>query len=336
MNKKIIISVLLLYLFCTLASPIVMAEDEFEAQALNISSPEIIFEFTENLTGEPINPLQTQAINIKVKFKMEMSSLAKWFFFKRRIGRLLLFGPSYIFKFKALPKSNLSLNISETPSWCLANLDTNNLEIDFADISANKTSLVEKTVKLEFTVNENATALDNDDIKIQADFIGLGGIEATTNSTTLPVLVAYVPNIKVETESELTITPLKNTTVPINITNNGNGDSTILVQYITPENWTAIFDQESLVLKINETKQITLTVNPPKEFNNQTINFSFIPESTAGLYVGAPVLSTINFVNDGSLKEENDRQDLIIVGVIIVIIIILMLFTFLFLGKKKQ
>jgi hypothetical protein len=336
MDKKIIISVLLLYLFCTLASPIVMAEEKSEQiQIMSISTPEISFEFTENLTGEPINPLQTQEVNMKVKFKLEMSSIAKWFFFKRRIGRLLLFGPSYIFKFKALPKSNLSINISGSPTWCSANIDTDTLDISFADIGANKNSTVEKTFKLEFTVNENAAALDNGEIKIQADFLGLGGIKATTNSITIPVIVAYVPDIIVETESELTIAPLKNTTVPINLTNNANGDSIISILYITPENWTATFDQESLTLKVNETKQIILIVNPPKEFSNQTINISFIPKSTAGLYEGAPIISSINFINDGSLKEEAG-QDVMIVGIIIIIIIILMVFTFLLLRKKKQ
>jgi len=336
MKKKIIFTVLSMYLLCTLASPIVMAEDESEqTQIFSIFAPEISFEFTENITGEPLNPLQTQEIDIKVKFKLEMSSIAKWFFFKRRIGRLFMFGPSYIFKFKGLPKSNLNITISESPTWCSANIDTNILEISFSDIGANKNSTVEKTLKLEFTVNENATALDNGDIKIQADFIGLGGIKATTNSTTIPVIVAYVPDIIVETISELTITPLQNTTVPINITNNGNGDSAISILYITPENWTATFDPESLTLKVNETGQITLTVNPPKEFINQTINFSFIIRSTAGLYEGAPITSSIDFINDGSLKEE-DTQDVTIVGIIILIIIILLLVTFLLIRKKKQ
>jgi len=336
MKKKIIFSVLLMYLLCNLASPIVMAEDESEqTQIFSIFTPEIGFDFTENITGEPLNPLQTQEIDIKVKFKLEMSSIAKWFFFKRRIGRLLLFGTSYIFKFKALPKSNLNITISESPTWCSANIDTNTLEISFADIGANRNSTVEKTFKLEFTVNENATALDNGDIKIQADFLGLGGIKVTTNSTTIPVIVAYEPDIIVETISELTIPPLQNNTVPINITNNGNGDSQISILYITPENWTATFDLESLILKVNETRQITLTVNPPKEFSNQTINFSFIPRSTAGLYEGAPVVSSIDFINDGSLKEEG-TQDVAIVGIIILIIIILLVVTFLLLRKKKQ
>jgi hypothetical protein len=61
MKKKIIIIVLSMYLFCTLASPIVFAEEESEkVQALSIFPSEINIEFSNNLTDEPISPLQKQ------------------------------------------------------------------------------------------------------------------------------------------------------------------------------------------------------------------------------------------------------------------------------------
>ncbi len=337
MKKKIIFIVITMYLLCTLSSPFVFGEEETEqAQSSGIVTPQINFEMTENLTDEPIYPSQTQEVDIKVNFKLDMNQLTKWFFFKRRIGRFLLFGLSYILKIKKIPNSNLSISITEQPSWCSAKINITNFEINFDNIYKNKNSSVETTIKLEFMINEDAKALDKGDIKIQADFVGLGGIGATTSLTTIPITVAYVPEIIVETESELKITPLRNTTVPINITNNGNGNSKILISYITPENWTETFDQENFILNANETKQIILTVNPPKEFDNQTINISFINEYASDpLYKGTTITASINFINDGSLKEENG-QEVLIVGVIILIIIILLVISFLFLGKRKQ
>ena len=336
MKKIIIFPVLVIYLFCVLASPIIFAEEIPEkTQAVGISTPEISFEYTTNLTDEPITPLQKQEVDIKVKFKLDMSSIAKWIFFKRRIGRVLLFGPSYILKIKGLPESNLTISISKCPTWCTADIDKDVVEFSFDDIYKDANSSVEKTVKLEYTVNENATALLTDDIEIQAEFMGTGSIDAITKSTTINVKVAYEPDILVEAESELLIPPLKNTTVPINITNKGNGDSIISIQFINPENWTATFDQEVFTLKINETIKLNLTINPPKEFINQTINFSFIPKSTAGEYQGASVISSIIFINDGSQDEEG-VHDVLVVGIIILIIIIIMVVTYLFLLRKKQ
>lgn len=327
MKKKIIFTILVIYLFSILASPTVFAEQKI--QTSGFFNSEISFEFTENLTFQPINPLQTQEVEIKVKFKLDMGSIAKWFFFNRRIGRLILFGPGYFLKIKGQPKATLNLTLDYPEELCTAALDTNTLTFEYDN------TFKEATTKLTFNVNENAKALEKGDIKIQADFMGHWTIKGASNSTNVSFLVAYVPNILVEAESEFTIPPLQNTTIPINITNNGNGDSTILFNYVTPENWTTSFNEEDFVLKVNETKQIILTVNPPKEFTNQTINFSFTPRSTPGLYEGKPVILNINFINDGSLEEEVGK-DVLIVGIIILIIIILLIITLLFLRKKKE
>jgi hypothetical protein len=335
MKKKIIIIVLSMYLFCTLASPIVFAEEESEkVQALSIFPSEINIEFSNNLTDEPISPLQKQEVDIKVKFKLDMSSIGKWFFFKRRIGRAIMFGISYIIKMKSLPNSNLSVKISESPAWCSVTIDTNSFVFNLNDLYKSKDSSVEKTVKLEYPVNENAPALEKGEIKIQADFIGFGGIKATSNSTSIFITTAFIPNLVIEAESELVIPPLQNTTVPINITNNGNGDSIISIIYTNPENWTTTFDLEEFTIQKNETKQVNLTVYPPKEFTNQTINISFIPKPITGEYEEQYFTSSIIFINDGSL-EEKGIQDVLVVGIIILIIIILLVFILLFLGKKK-
>ena len=330
MNKKMILFVFAMYLIFTLASPIVFSQEQTQqAQTSGFFTPVISFEYTKNLTDEPIIPLQTQQVEIKVKFKLNMGSIGKWFFFNRRIGRLILFGPGYILRIKSNPKATLNLTLDYPVELCTAELDTNTLTFVYDN------TYKESTVKLTYMVNENATALEKDDIKIQADFMGHWTIKGVSNSTNISVTAAYISNISIETESELTIPPLQNTTIPINITNNGNGDTKILINYMTPENWTATFDPEILTLGLNETKQIILTINPIKEFINQTINFSFIPEYIEGLYEGTPVNLNINFINDGSLNK-GIGNDVLVVGIIILIIVILLVVTILFLRKKKE
>jgi len=328
--KKIILIISAMYLLSIFTLPVVFAEEKTQqTQTSGFFDSDISLEFTKNLTDEPIIPMQTQQVEFKVKFKLNMGSFAKWFFFNRRIGRLILFGPGYFLKMRGLPEATLNLTLDYPEELCEAELDTYSLTFDYDN------TYKESTVKLTFFVNENAKALEKGNIKIQIDYMGHWTIKGFSNSTNVSFIVAYVPDISVEAESELTIPPLQNTSIPINITNNGNGDSTILFSYIIPENWTVIFDEEDFVLKTNETKQITLTVNPPKEFTNQTINFSFTPRSTPGLYEGSTVVLSINFINDGSLEEEMGK-DVLFVGIIILIIVILLVLTLLFLRRKKE
>jgi hypothetical protein len=195
---------------------------------------------------------------------------------------------------------------------------------------------------LVVTVDENAPALTESKIEIRADFPGLWTIKPVDNSTSVSFLPEYVSNLAVESEIEHTIPPLKNYTIPINITNNGNGESKVNISIIDSDNWTISLDTDEFTLKPDgKTEQILLTVTePPKNFKDKSINLVFTPTCTQEVedttyQQGEPVQLTFTFYNDGSLKEEGNGINLAYIAVIVIVIIILLLVIFFFLKRRQ-
>jgi len=345
MKKKImLIAVLMIYISFALFSPIVFAEDTSEGnQSSGLFKSEIGFDVSTDLTA-PIDSSQTTKVEIKVKYRLDMGPLAKWFFFKRRIGRLMLFGPGYFLKIKGIPQATVNLTITEVPDWCTAKLDTTALTFELnKKILDNE--ITEQIVKLEFTINEDAKSLEKGDIVVSAESsIPWGKIfkkpiltlPGATNTTSISVQVAYKSDISINAESELTVPPLQNNVVPINITNNGNGKSDVAVKFSTPENWNITFDQYVITLDVGETQQMNLMYIPPRDFSDQTVDITFIPISTEGYYQGTPVAFNINFHNDGSLKEEGGMDLSILLLIIPIFVVIAIIVAILLLRRKKQ
>ncbi len=325
MKKKfILLTVIGIYLTFILTSPIVLA----------ISS-EISFEVDTEIE-EPIKPEESKEISFKVKYKLNISNIEKWFYLKRRIGRMIMFGffQGYFFKFlrSQLPKAHLNLTIGK-PDWCEAELDNYDVEFTYNN------KYEEVDVKLTLILNKNAPALKKSEVKILADYLGQGSIGAISNSTTISFRPAYISNIVVEAELENTIPPLKKTSIPINITNNGNGEGVVSIQPLDQEKWNITFEQEEIVIGVGEEKQIMMTVKPPKNFDNVTINLTFVPLSTVedvdySYRQGNNVDFGITFYNDGSLKDE-DELDLTTILIIALVVIIVIIIVAIILKKKE-
>jgi len=324
MKKKfILLTVIGIYLTFILTSPIVLA----------ISS-EISFEVDTEIE-EPIKPEESKEIGFKVKYKLNITEFAKRFYFNRRIGRMIMFGFFRLYFFKYLiprPKANLTLSVDK-PDWCDAELDIYEVEFDYNNI------FEEAEAKLKLTLNENAPALQKGEVKIIADYLGQGSIGATSNSTTISFRPAYISNIFVEAELVHTIPPLKETLIPINITNNGNGEGSVSIQPLDQEKWNITFEQEEILIGVGEEKQIMMIVKPPKNFDNVTINLTFVPLSTVedvdySYRQGNNVDFGITFYNDGSLKDE-DELDLTTILIIAFVVVIILIIVAIILKKKE-
>lgn len=336
MKKKIILfTVICIYLTFALSSPIVLAEDTSENDgSTGLFSSEIEFE-VESEIEDPIEPLGSEEVKFKVKYKLNLSSFAKRLFFNRRIGRMIMFGFGYFFKFlrRQLPMANLTLSV-EKPDWCQAELDKETVEFEYN----NAFEVAEVTLKI--TLNETVPALEKSDIIITADYPGFGRIETNSNSTNISFMPAYVSNINVEAEKELTIPPLKETMVPINITNEGNGESSVSIQVESQKNWKIILEQEEITIDVGETKQVMMNVTPPKGFNNITIPITFAPISTVEdidepYRKGTHVNFGITFINDGSLEEDDGVLDSTMILIIAFVVIIVIILVEIILKKRK-
>ena len=96
MKKTILMFAIIgMFLSTTLLSPVILADEETtEDNGSGLFQSEINFEIENEINGT-IQPGETKTVEFKVKYKLAVGNLAKWFLFKRRIGRLLLFGLGY-------------------------------------------------------------------------------------------------------------------------------------------------------------------------------------------------------------------------------------------------
>jgi hypothetical protein len=329
MKKIILLTVIGIYFTFALSSPIILAEDNGGS---GFFTPVIEFEDIPEFE-EPIPLSASQEIEFKVKFKLNLSSLAKQIFFNRRIGRAVMFGFSYFFKFNELPKANLSLSF-EKPDWCDVELDKEKVEFEYNN------EFEEAEVKGTITLNETAPALEKDDIIITASYPGLGRVEANSKDMIISIMPKYESNIDVEAKIYHHIPPLKETKIPINITNNGNGQSRVRIDISDLNKWNITLDQEEITVDIGETKQVKLSVTPPEGFKNNTIPLTFIPVSTVEdvdeLFLEDDnVVFDIVLIYDHSL--DNDELDFtMILTIALIIIIVIVLLAIIFKKRKKN
>jgi hypothetical protein len=326
MKKIILLTVIGIYLTFVLSSPFVLAEDTTDNNAgSGLFTPEIEFDIDSEIK-EPISPSESKDIKFKVKFKLNLGSIAKPFFFNRRIGRAVMFGFTYFFKLlNKLPKANLTLSV-EAPDGCQAELEKEEVTLDYNN------EFEEAEVKLTITIDEDVTALQKMDAIIKVDYPSQGRIGAFSNQTNISFMPEYVSNLSVEIDSELTIPPLKESMIPINITNNGNGESSISISIKTfnQENWNITFDLDEIKIGVGQTKSAMMYVKPPKEFDVVPLTLTFTPTSTVedvddSYRQGISVDSSITFYNDGSLKEDEglDLTMVLIIAFVIFIVIVL-------------
>ena len=325
MKKKFIfLTIIGTYLLFVLSAPIGLA----------ITS-EIVIDVEQKEIDEPIKLSQSKNIPLNVKFRLELSGLLERFYLKRRIGRVLAFGlfQGYFFKFLTDPSANISISVDK-PDWCQAELNENNIEL------VHRADYQEMTLSLTITLDKDAPAFKESDITIIAKFPGQGMVSETSNSTNISFMPAYVSNITAESKSDFSISPNKENTISINVTNSGNGKSMINISGFEKDKW-SIAPEQDTVIDVGETKEIMILVTPPKKFDNESITFSLKPISTVEnvddkYRQGENVDLSITFLNDGSLKdEEDDAIDITIAIIIAFVIIIILIIVFLILRKKE-
>jgi hypothetical protein len=347
-KKIIIIALLTILLTATFSSASAIETNSSEGiqnkgLIIPIIGSEISINATSSQINEPIAPLSgTKVIDITVKYKLDVGPLANWFLFKRRMGRFILFGFGYISKLKQTPSAEINLTV-ECPDWCTATMEQpSNISIGISNV------FEEETAKVTFSiVNSSGHALELNYITVKAEFKDSWRIKGSVNETTISFMPAYLSSISTNIEmlknkTELPISPVNKTTIPINITNNGNGDSIINVSVENPpENWNISADPENITLSIGETKQINLIINPDENFENETIKLKLTPRSTSDANVednylqGTPVYRSINLLN-GSPKKENGGFPGELLIIVVIIATVLIIAAILLLERKKQ
>ena len=345
-KKKIIIIALLTILLTATFSSASAAETNSSGESLGLIPAFVPSEISINATpsqiNEPIAPLSgTKVIDITVKYKLDVGPLANWFLFKRRIGRFILFGFEYISKLKPTPSAEINLTV-ECPDWCTATIKPSNVNITISNVFKEEKAQVTFSI-----VNSSGHALELNYITVKAEFKSNWRIKGSVNETTISFMPAYLSSISTNIEmlknkTELPISPVNKTTIPIDITNYGNGDTIVNVQVENPpENWNISTDSENITLSIGETRQINLIINPDENFENETIKLKLTPRSTSTADVedkylqGEPVYLSINLLNGSPKKEKGGIPGELLI-IIVIIATVLIIAAILLLERKKQ
>lgn len=352
-KEKIIIIALLTILLTATFSSASAIETNFSEENQNkglkipLNIPIVVSEIRINATtsqiNEPIATLSgTKPIDVTVKYKLDIGKFANWFLFKRRMGRALLFGPKYALKFLTkIPSAEINLTV-ECPDWCTATIDNSKVNVGISN------SFSQAKAKVTFSVvNSSGHALELNYITVKAEFKSNWRIKGSVNETKISFMSAYLSSISANIEmlknkTELPISSVNKTTIPIDITNSGNGDTIINVNVENPpENWNISTDSENITIPVGETKQINLIINPDENFENETITLKLTPRSTSTADVenkylqGEPVYLSINLLNGSPKKEEGGIPGELLI-IVVIIATVLIIAAILLLERKKQ
>jgi hypothetical protein len=339
MSKKFIIIVLLAILLTATVSSTTIAEtssDENPSLGFAIVKSEIAIDVGSQIDN-PIGPSETKEIEITISYRLDIGDLAARLFFNRRIGRFLLFGFGYIMKSKEIPSAEINFSV-ECPDWCTVTLEPSGVTAEISNVFKE----ADEKVKLTISVNDTAPALELGNITVTAESQNSWGIGGSSNKTTISVMAAYNSTLEINATATREISPVNETVIPINITNAGNGETTVNISIETaPEKWNISFSQAEVTLSVGETKQIDVFVIPVKSFKNETIQLAFTPTSTSDEDVdekylqGESVAFGIALLNDGSLDEENGIPGFEILLVVIAFLVVVVI-CFFVIRRRKQ
>jgi len=285
-----------------------------------------------SLFDKPLPPGKPTEVNVTVKFKFDTPLLFPKFLIGTKLGKWIMFRD-----FNANMDAEINLKAVSTQNWCKVKL-----EQDKVKIKNMSTEFKEVKTKLEITIDKGTIALSKSMIKLQGNFTSKEkwGLQESGDSKEFPVTAGYDGTIAYTVENHtVKIPPLKTTNIPINITNKGNGNTSVKLDVSTEiENWSISFNQTEIILGLDETKTVYLNVTPNvKDFDNETIEIKLLPMLTEDTSLqGETVMFSLKLVNDGSLKETRGLQvDTTILTALIVILIVVLILIIL-LKRKKQ
>jgi len=243
---------------------------------------------------------------------------------------------------KILSKSTSTIDLSvETNEYCTVSISPESVE---ANITSEATK-VDSNIKLSVKINDDATALSDLKITVKAKAaevkgpLGLASWVKESDNATLEIAVKpdYLAEIEVNPDFDFKeIPPFNITKIPVNITNNGNGKTKVVMELLNATEHFNITIPGYLVIDVNETKQFIIEVEPDNDFDQETLKINFAPSYYEdSSLTGSSIIESIELKNDGSYKEEDNglEIDLGIVAILIFAIVLLLVFIFIIIGR---
>jgi hypothetical protein len=330
MNKKsisfLIIGVLLIVTFLPLASASNEINDDSQNDIMFGLASIIEAELDDEDTVEPIRPnVESRVVDLSIRYKVT-----------RGVG----FFSNFIYELCKGRKVEIKFEIINIPNWCAATLNSDTLITSISD------EWQELSISLMITVSEDAPAHMMSTVRIRAsldDIEGPFGLLTWINGFDDQYAIAFEPAYLglIQTvyplEDQIVIRPYNETKIPINITNLGNGRTKIVAEVINCSKSWDVAIEDPIILDVEETKKIYLTVKADHKFKEESIKLKFTPKFAPDLSeIGESQYATLLFINDGSYKEEEPVFKLDTLTIALIIGIILLLIGILIVIKKRR
>lgn len=280
---------------------------------------------SETALQQKMNPLEEYIIPVNITYKID--GLFANFMEKRLTSKTV----------------KIDLTPAIYPDWCSVTITPESVT---ANINTTEVDINEE-LSVKIGIKEDALAFEKGTIKINATANEVKGplniltwINQKKFSNDFEITVGYIPDISITPgNSSYEISPINVTNTTINIKNNGNGKTTVLVNITEePNNWN-ITIPERIDLEFGEDKDINLKIKPSKNFKQNHINITFTPYyhtevPSEGTINTETIYRTFDYKNDGSYKEEKENGFKIDSTSILVIIIIVLAVILILIGIK--
>ena len=336
MNKKLFtISILFLLTISFMLVPSSTAKESsvFEPTGFRIFkfNTTIDLQIDTEPLKEPLLPGKSVELDVTATYEFSTPPLFPNFLLNTKIGNWIIFRD---------PDHNMSVDIGLSAEvaedWVTAKLNDETLTFDNFS-----TDSIELQTKLNITVSSDAKALESAIVTCSPSFNyedNWGLVGEGDEEQSLEVISGYVCEVKPKVENTtIEIPPEKETSIPIEITIEGNGETNVSMEFVgeIPEGWNVSLNKELIKLNTDGKVPILLNVTAPADFTNETINIKFKPAlSKDSEYTGEDAEISILFENDGSAEEEGLEIDSTILVVILIVIILIVIIAVFLLRKK--
>ncbi len=340
MYKKFTIAAIMSILLSMIFSPAVLSSeintaDEsggFELRSIFVASSVLQVSFDEDDVTEAVIPNEG-FISISLNISYWLTGIfAKW--------------QSRVFKNRDV---QIDLSIIDKPEWCAVTLTPPTILANVTS-SAPPDSISGKAI-LTVSVDEKAPAFIQGEVIIQATCPAIKGlfgivtkIEKSNETFEIPFIVGYLSLIDVEYDfTYKEVPPLNVTRIPINITNLGNGATTVKIEVENESGNYTVNYPNSIVLSSpildeeNKKQQVEIAIQPYKNFSMESIVIKFTPQYIHDPDLkGQTIVTHLTLKNDGSLKGAEEESEINSILLLVVIVVIILVLIFAIILKKRK
>ncbi len=246
------------------------------------------------------------------------------------------FGGSLYQVFYAGRTLDMKIRINGYPNeWSTVTAFTDTIKLTLP--TGDPTQIKQYSYQLLISVDDEAPAFRRGEIRLGIFIEKFGIIQEYDQEITLEINPDYAPKLNVIAEMQhKVIGPMDTASIPIKVTNLGNGESKIYFDVPTiPKDWTVLVTDQ-ITLAPDQTETVFLTAKPPKSFGYHDDTFTFKVEYYPAWSTNPKITGTTEQI---TVSIESRGISLIggeIILPILILIIIIIWFIYYYFKKYKS